>query len=425
MFKFFKKKPKWFDDYQNYEKTYIDHTADKNLILAQDVKLNMNTSQTRLNNNVLLIAGERTGKTSCVILPNLLQLNHNYVVVDRYNSLYKQTEAAFKNQGYKIKKFDCFNANESMHYNPFAYVRNTDDVELIVDYLFLCPEDKKDLFLNNLKKTLVLSCCLYLVETKEQSSFSDLFELIKSVPDRDFDVKMSELGRKNAQSKAVQRYNVFKAGRVDNLCEFVNSILEDSKFQFLASKNMRALLADDELNLSELNTNKQVLFINTTVSHEYSDFIVPLLCAQAINAASQQNAETTQHIQFVLSEHVDSCLACYMELIKEVYVNSWDEKMSFIVTISNVKQLESSLYDMWNVVQYCIDETLFLGNTDEETLNWVSAQLNGLLPPAELKKMPMEKCVLLIRGFEPFYCDKFKITSHKNFKLIQDCLQNE
>ena len=90
MFKVFKKKPKWFDDYINYDKTYVNHEHDHNLILSQNIKLNINTTQTHVNNNVLLIAGERTGKTSSVVLPNLLQLNRSYVIIDSYNACYNR-----------------------------------------------------------------------------------------------------------------------------------------------------------------------------------------------------------------------------------------------------------------------------------------------------------------------------------------------
>lgn len=38
----------------------------------------------------------------------------------------------------------------------------------------------------------------------------------------------------------------------------------------------------------------------------------------------------------------------------------------------------------------------------------------------EIKVMDGGKCILEIRGSRPFYSDKFDITKHKNYRLLED-----
>jgi type IV secretion system protein VirD4 len=38
----------------------------------------------------------------------------------------------------------------------------------------------------------------------------------------------------------------------------------------------------------------------------------------------------------------------------------------------------------------------------------------------EIKVMDGGKCILEIRGARPFYSDKFDITKHENYKLLED-----
>ena len=36
----------------------------------------------------------------------------------------------------------------------------------------------------------------------------------------------------------------------------------------------------------------------------------------------------------------------------------------------------------------------------------------------ELAVMPIDRCIVMVRAFHPFYCHKFDITKHKNYELL-------
>ncbi|MEG3293192.1 TraG/TraD/VirD4 family protein [Streptococcus suis] len=71
-------------------------------------------------------------------------------------------------------------------------------------------------------------------------------------------------------------------------------------------------------------------------------------------------------------------------------------------------------------------ETIELYNTSETRSNQKSFGLNyqklgkELMSRDELKVMDGGKCILEIRGTRPFYSDKYDITKHKHYKLLED-----
>lgn len=123
-------------------------------------------------------------------------------------------------------------------------------------------------------------------------------------------------------------------------------------------------------------------------------------------------------------------------------------EISANVIIQNLSQLKKMYKDSWeNVLGNC-DSLLFLGGQEPTTLEHVSKTLgketidtrshnrtrgkNGstsendgilgreLMTVDELKVMKDNECILFVRGIYPFFCDKFVIEKHSNYKLLKD-----
>ena len=67
---------------KDFERLTNKKNPDKNIILTATEQLNMDTRQTRLNNNVLVVGGSGSGKTRFFVKPNLMQMHSSYVVTD-------------------------------------------------------------------------------------------------------------------------------------------------------------------------------------------------------------------------------------------------------------------------------------------------------------------------------------------------------
>ena len=101
---------------------------EKKLILGKDRYYSLNTHETRVNNNVLVVGTSGAGKTRSIVIPNLLQATGSYIVSDPKGNLYQQYREYLEKRGYVVKKLDFTNPLDSAHYNFFRYIRNTQDI---------------------------------------------------------------------------------------------------------------------------------------------------------------------------------------------------------------------------------------------------------------------------------------------------------
>ena len=77
-----------FSDKYKKQKPFV---KDNNIILTNDVKMSLNTRQTRKNLNVMVIGGSGSGKSRFYVKPNLMQANTSYVCTDPKGELLRST----------------------------------------------------------------------------------------------------------------------------------------------------------------------------------------------------------------------------------------------------------------------------------------------------------------------------------------------
>ena len=74
--------------YREKKKMFV---KDNNIILTNEVKMSLNTRQTRKNLNVMVIGGSGSGKSRFYVKPNLMQANTSYVCTDPKGELLRST----------------------------------------------------------------------------------------------------------------------------------------------------------------------------------------------------------------------------------------------------------------------------------------------------------------------------------------------
>ena len=132
---------KWNTDLKAYNKRYSDppksvaNDGEKNMILTQDIFLNMDSRQTRRNNNILVVGGSGAGKSRFMVKPNILQANCNFVITDPAGELLETTGKFLEGEGYEVKVFNLVEMNKSDRYNPFAYIRDDVGVLMMINCL--------------------------------------------------------------------------------------------------------------------------------------------------------------------------------------------------------------------------------------------------------------------------------------------------
>lgn len=73
---------------------------------------------------------------------NLCQANTSFFILDCKGELLRDCGGLLKRQGYEIKVVDLLNMEKSHCYNPFAYLKNDNDVQKMVTNLFKATTPK-------------------------------------------------------------------------------------------------------------------------------------------------------------------------------------------------------------------------------------------------------------------------------------------
>ena len=72
------------------------------------------------NQNVLVLGGKNSKKFESFILPNLVEADRSYIVVDKKGVLNSGIIRGFKD--YKIRTLDLMHPDRSLKYNPLHYI---------------------------------------------------------------------------------------------------------------------------------------------------------------------------------------------------------------------------------------------------------------------------------------------------------------
>ena len=155
-----------------YGEASYDET--NNIILSQNMRLGMNTTQTRRNLSVLAVGKWEDDIVNHFITPNLLQYNRNYFIIDPGGYLIKRHKKGFEDNGYTVRTFDVTNVGQSNKYNPFYYMTEK-NISLIVDAFFDADDNSSWI---EAEKTLLSALIMYLeyTELMKNRTFSNILK---------------------------------------------------------------------------------------------------------------------------------------------------------------------------------------------------------------------------------------------------------
>ena len=249
---------------------------DANIILSKNVKVDMDTWHTGINDNIFVVGG--TGKTRYFVKPNILQMYCNYVVIDPKGSVAEECGKAFEKNGYNVSYLNLVKMDKSMGYNPFEYFRKPEDVQSFVQNLISNTSDKNksggDEFFVKAEMTWLMSM-IYLIMSECRGdenlfSFNTVLMLLqhsdakedgndqyKSDVDRLFEQLQSEHRAETHgaitytyRDLAILNYQIYKLGAGKTAKSILISI--GVRLSIFASPELKRILQKDELHLERL-----------------------------------------------------------------------------------------------------------------------------------------------------------------------------
>ncbi|MDO5714480.1 MAG: type IV secretory system conjugative DNA transfer family protein [Tissierellia bacterium] len=445
---------------------YIDKKFENNVLLTQTESLTMNSRPKNpkyaRNKNVLVVGGSGSGKTRFFVKPNLMQMHSSYVVTDPKGTLVLECGKMLEKNGYEIKILNTINFKKSMRYNPFAYLKSEKDILKLVQTIIANTKGEgekstEDFWVKaeKLYYTALIGYIFY-EAPKEEQNFTTLLAMIDASEVREedenfknaVDYMFEALEKEKPNHFAVKQYKKYKlaAGKT------AKSILIScgARLAPFDIEELRDLMKEDELELDTLGEKKTALFVIISDTDDTFNFVVSIMYSQLFNllcdkADDEYGGRLPIHVRCLLDEFANIGLIPKFE---KLIATIRSREISACIILQAQSQLKSIYKDNADTIVGNCDSTLFLGGKEKTTLKELSESLGKetidlyntsetrsnqksfglnyqktgkeLMSQDEITVMDGGKCIFQLRGVRPFLSDKFDITKHKNYKLLED-----
>ena len=447
-------------------KPYIDPDFQNNIILTQTERLTMNSRPKQpkyaRNKNVVVIGGSGSGKTRFFVKPNLMQLHSSYVLTDPKGTVLIECGKLLQRAGYRIKVLNTINFKKSMHYNPFVYIRSEKDILKLVNTIIVNTKGEgaqstEDFWVKaeRLYYTALIGYIHY-EAPEEEKNFITLLDMINASDTREddedyknpVDLLFDRLEEREPEHFAVKQYRKYKlaAGKT------AKSILIScgARLAPFDIKELRDLMAYDEMELDTIGDRKTALFLIMSDTDSTFNFVIAILQSQLTNllcdkADDVYGGRLPVHVRFILDEFANiGQIPQFDKLIATIR----SREISASIILQSQSQLKAIYRDNADTIVGNCDTMLFLGGKEKTTLKEISEILGKetidsfntsenrgkeishglnyqklgkeLMTQDEIATMDGGMCILQLRGVRPFFSKKYDITKHPRYKYLSD-----
>lgn len=445
---------------------YIDPKFENNVLMTNTERITMNNRPKNpkyaRSKNVIVIGGTGSGKTRFYVKPNLMQMHSSYVITDPKGTLINECGKMLYDNGYEIKVLNTINFKKSMKYNPFAYIKSEKDILKLVQTIIANTKGEgekagEDFWVKaeKLYYTALIAYIYYEAPVEEQN-FTTLLDMIDASEVREEDETymnpvdrlFEALEKKDPNHFAVRQYKKYKlaAGKT------AKSILIScgARLAPFDIKELRDLMSEDELELDKTGDRKTALFVIISDTDDTFNFVVSIMYSQLFNLLCEKaddvyGGRLPVHVRCILDEFANIGLIPRFE---KLIATIRSREISASIILQAQSQLKAIYKDNADTIVGNCDSTLFLGGKEKTTLKELSESLGpetidmitqsetrsnqksfglnyqklgkNLMSQDEIMVMDGGKCIYQLRGVRSFYSDKFDITKHKNYKLLED-----
>lgn len=433
-------------------KKYRDKKADQNLLLTKNMMLSLNTFKHRRNLNVLVIGGSGSGKSRAYVVPNILQKNANYVVLDPSGELEKMTRRTLEADGYKVLKLDLENMFESDRSNPFVNIEKEEDILSLIKCYVTSTEDKGttkgDQFWIHAEQMFLTACMLavWKYAIPEEQNFTTIIEMHKAASESEdsdeisaLDLLFKEIRRKYPDCLSVASYDRFKQGAEKTLQNILITI--GARIQTLDLPGVRYLLSEDDLNIREWSEKKIALFICTPENDKSFNYIASMIYTQLFTllyrmAKTSDAGRFERPIMFFMDEFANVVLP---DGFPEIIATARKYNIGISVIIQSLAQIKSLYEKTWEAIVGNCDTLLYLGGNEQASHKYVNQMLGRetidtktfssskgrsgsyttnlnlqgreLMGINEIRELDNDLAILLVRGEKPMIDRKLKIVT--------------
>lgn len=256
------------------------------------------------------------------------------------------------------------------------------------------------------------------------------------------------MAKKLENSLAWKNYMDFKLGGVRTLKSIlISAAVRLNPFNIPEVAN---LTSRDTLDLTSITEHKTVLYIMIPQTNKTYNFIASILYTQMFDtlyyyADTQCGGRLPNPLRIYWDEFVNT--GKIPEFHSKISTCR-KYNIGLMIFIQDIPQLKEMYRDYYETILSNCDSTIVLSTNDETSAKYISARLGKatitsrsfnrkkgnpmssgvnlqqtgreLMMPDEITKMDNGKCIVMVRGLDPFLDDKYDLTQHPNYPECGD-----
>ena len=444
------------------QKKLADPDPMRNTIISKNISIGFDALS---NMNLLIIGGSGSGKTSGIVIPNILLANCTNVILDIKGDLIKKYGNYLKQNGVVVKSLNLKNPLESDRFNPFLYIKNYSDLIGLITNIqnSVTPPDaqKGDPFwqdgvglymqsmfeyewlesrregrkasMNNILKLVNMESRKVKVRNEDTEEIEEITELQKL---------MNDLEReRGADYPPVRDYRKLKEGAAETVRSII--IMVNAELRLCELPEIRRIFEDDDLDLPSLGLGvgkakkKTALFLvmrsGDTSYNLFINILYTLMFRILRDLADNEcpGGKLPIHVRLFADEYYAGPKPADSEmLLGEIR----SRNISMVPILQDISQLKTLFpQDKWEIFSSNCAAVAYLGSgpTAYSTHKWMSDMLGDmtidtrsesistgktgggnlqnskagmkLMTPEQVREMPNRDCILMIEGMRPVY----------------------
>lgn len=406
---------KKFADYKKVRKNgkkTLEYTH-ANRIYSDKIRISMDGSYTRINNNTLVIGGSGVGKSFFLLTPNIYQADidskypGSYIFTDPKGELLLKNGAYLKRIGYNVKVLNLVTGrmSESDRFNPFVYIKTNADIRKLITNLFRNTTPKgsttQDPFWEKAEAMYLES--LFQIVWMEHDRFgwpmtlNKVLDLMHKCEIYDDPNKVSPLDKifnelvyqtsgipgQGLEHPAYVNYSKAMSGAGDTKRSI--KITADARMAIFEDPEIQRILSDDDMNLASIGTGKvdnrenvkTALFCvipdSDTTYNAIAGMMYTLLFQELYYQADFiYNGELPVPVTFWLDEFKNIALP---DDFLKMLTTMRSRLISCVIFIQNLAQIKSLWEKEWEEIPGNCDVFVYLGGNEQSTFEYVSKNL--------------------------------------------------
>lgn len=421
-------------------------------ILSKTHYLGTDLKKVAINKNILVFGGSGTGKSACYVKPNILQKLGSYVITDPKGELYRETSEYLKANGYDVKVLNLVDPEYSDRYNPLSHISDYADVDIIAHTIVSGGEsgNSSDPFWDNTAIMLLKACIYYVISClpEEERNLSSCLNIVRAggADDTVFDkLFIDELDPTHPGRK---EYESIRVGNDKTKQSIAISLV--SKLSHFDSPNMQRLTTTNNISFEDLGKKKTALYVISPDSHSTYNYILTIFYGQLLQRlyaqADRNGGSLDEQVYLLLDEFAN---IGKIPDFNQKLSTSRSRGISMSIIVQSIDQLIDLYKDLYeNILANC-DTHIFLGSQSIKTCEYISKSLGQqtikyesksfskesgeskkgvsyseqtqgreLMTVDEVKRLPMDELILIVRGLKPIRAKKawwFKYHPAKDF----------